>query len=78
MILFEFTASMGLTLITAFAGLFVTVALWILVHIGNSGAKIKQQVHSHGERIAHLETGVDSLKETAHRVEDKIDKLLLK
>jgi len=60
MILFAFTDSTALQIIMWGGGLFITVSLTILVHIGNAGAKIKEEIKEfhriYGERIAHVET----------------------
>jgi hypothetical protein len=66
-------------IIGGFLGLIVA----LVVHIGNAGSTMKKQLSNHGERIATVETGVQNLKETAHRMEDsqirveqKIDRLI--
>jgi len=76
-----------MTLIALSPDQVVTIALWIiggflgvlltiLIHIGNSGSEIKKNMNIHGERIAHLETGMIEAKATANRIELKVDRLI--
>ena len=57
-------------------GGFLGLLLMIVVHIGNAGSSMKKQLSNHGERITRVETGMSNLNETAHRVEDKLDRLI--
>jgi hypothetical protein len=64
-------------------GGFLGLIIVLVTHIGNAGSNMKKQLANHGERIATVETGVQNLKETAHRMEDtqirveqKIDRLI--
>ena len=73
------TASVIMWIIGGFLGLIIV----LVTHIGNAGSSMKKQLANHGERIATVETGVQNLKESAHRMEDtqirveqKIDRLI--
>ena len=68
----ETSASVIMWIIGGFLGLLIT----LVVHIGNAGSAMKKQLSNHGERITRVETGMESLNETAHRVEDKLDRLI--
>jgi len=60
MTLITLTDNVILQIIMWGLGIFCTVAMTILIHIGNSGAKIKEDIKSfatdYGQRIAHVET----------------------
>jgi hypothetical protein len=60
MTLVQLTDNAILQIIMWGLGLFSTISIAILVHIGNAGAKIKEDIKEfskvYGERIAHVET----------------------
>jgi len=57
-------------------GIFITVAMTILIHIGNAGSSIKKQISHHGERISIVEVQAKTANETAARIESKVDRLI--
>ena len=77
MILITLTQDQTITIILWALGIVSSFMVTLSIHIGNQGSKIKQNVAAHGERIAHVETSVKNLEATGHRIEDKVDQLLM-
>jgi len=76
MILTQITSDQTLTVALWVIGGFLAVLFTLLIHIGNAGAAIKKTLGLHGERLSHVETGLNDAKNTAHRMEDKLDRLI--
>lgn len=76
MILFTLTDTSMLQIIMWGLGIFSTIFITLLVHIGNAGSTIKAKLSDHGERITKVETQATMATETAHRIEDKLDRLI--
>jgi len=76
MILFTLSDTNMLQIIMWSLGIFSTVMLTLLIHIGNAGSAIKQKISDHAERISTVEVQAKLATETAHRIEDKLDRLI--
>ena len=78
MILMTLSDTSMLQIIMWFLGIFATVSLALIIHIGNAGSAIKQKISEHGERIATVEVQAKMATEVAHRIEDKLDIIISK
>lgn len=76
MVLLQLTDSNILQIIMWGLGIFSTVFLTLLVHIGNAGSQLKKDNSSLSERVAHVETQTQSTAKDVGEIKLDIRELM--
>lgn len=76
----ETTFNLTLSQVIVIAGALIAIGgnYWLLVHLGQEGSKMKDDIKEHGEHISGIKSDITALQKTADRVDRNLEKLVNK